>query len=445
MPAESGYAAFLRDLPPDWPVAPIAEVARVVGGGTPSRDVGSFWNGSIPWVTPGEISAETAVFLNETREHISPAGLAGSGATLLPAGSLMITTRATLGARAINLVPMTTNQGFKSLVFPDPEDSQFFYYLTEKLKPELKRRASGTTFLEVSGGELARIRVPVPPKGERTQIAVVLDTLDTTIRQTEAIIEKLKQVKQGLLHDLLTRGIADNGELRPPQSEAPHLYKESALGWIPKAWDAMPMRAACSTITKGTTPAVDQMWQGDEGIRFLRVDNLSFDGRFDFAASNFRISPDTHTHSLGRSRCYPGDVLTNIVGPPLGKLGLITSATGEVNINQAIALFRPSGVLLPAFVLLWLGSALAQTWLRQRAKQTSGQVNLTLALCQELPVLRMGLEGQQRVIDRTQAMQNRLTSEDDKLTKLLALKTGLMDDLLTGRVRVTSLLLGAPA
>ena len=288
---------------------------------------------------------------------------------------------------------------------------------------------------------------PAPDLDYEEQVAVsrVLDTLDTTIRQTEAIIEKLKQVKQGLLHDLLTRGIADNGELRPPQSEAPHLYKESALGWIPKAWDAMPMRAACSTITKGTTPAVDQMWQGDEGIRFLRVDNLSFDGRFDFAASNFRISPDTHTHSLGRSRCYPGDVLTNIVGPPLGKLGLITSATGEVNINQAIALFRPSGVLLPAFVLLWLGSALAQTWLRQRAKQTSGQVNLTLALCQELPVLRMGLEEQQRVIDRTQAMQNRLTSEDDKLTKLLALKTGLMDDLLTGRVRVTSLLLGAPA
>ena len=305
--------------------------------------------------------------------------------------------------------------------------------------------SGSTNQVELNRVPLATTGLPLPPVHEQRLAAKVLDTLDTTIRQTEAIIEKLKQVKQGLLHDLLTRGIADNGELRPPQSEAPHLYKESALGWIPKAWDAMPMRAACSTITKGTTPAVDQMWQGDEGIRFLRVDNLSFDGRFDFAASNFRISPDTHTHSLGRSRCYPGDVLTNIVGPPLGKLGLITSATGEVNINQAIALFRPSGVLLPAFVLLWLGSALAQTWLRQRAKQTSGQVNLTLALCQELPVLRMGLEEQQRVIDRTQAMQNRLTSEDDKLTKLLALKSGLMDDLLTGRVRVTPLLQRAPA
>ena len=75
------------------------------------------------------------------------------------------------------------------------------------------------------------------------KIAEILDTLDTTIRQTEAIIEKLKQVKQGLLHDLLTRGIDANGELRPPQSQAPHLYKDSPLGWIPREWEhAQPGR-----------------------------------------------------------------------------------------------------------------------------------------------------------------------------------------------------------
>jgi len=73
----------------------------------------------------------------------------------------------------------------------------------------------------------------VPPLRQQQAIAEILDTLDTTIRQTEAIVEKLKQVKQGLLHDLLTRGIGANGELRPLQSQAPHRYKESPLGWIP--------------------------------------------------------------------------------------------------------------------------------------------------------------------------------------------------------------------
>ena len=117
MATESGYGAFLRDLPTDWQVERISVMAKVVGGGTPSRDVSSFWGGEIPWVTPGEVSREGSAYLSETRERISELGLAGSGATVLPPGSLMITTRATLGARAINAVPMTTNQGFKSLVF----------------------------------------------------------------------------------------------------------------------------------------------------------------------------------------------------------------------------------------------------------------------------------------------------------------------------------------
>lgn len=213
MGAETSYSAYLKALPCDWKIAPISQIAKVVGGGTPSRDVATYWNGAIPWVTPGEVSREESIFLSDTRECISAAGLASSGATLLPVGTLMITTRATLGARAISATPMTTNQGFKSLVFADPSDAPFYFYVANKLKPELRRRASGTTFLEVSSSEVSDIRVPVPPKEERTQIAHILDTLDTTIRQTEAIIAKLKQVKQGLLHDLLTRGIAANGEL----------------------------------------------------------------------------------------------------------------------------------------------------------------------------------------------------------------------------------------
>ncbi|WP_290871949.1 restriction endonuclease subunit S [Aquabacterium sp.] len=445
MGAETSHSTYLKALPCDWEIARISDVAKVVGGGTPSRDIAAYWHGVIPWVTPSEVSREESIFLAATREYISSAGLASSGATLLPIGALMITTRATLGARAISAAPMTTNQGFKSLVFADPSDAPFYFYVADKLKPELKRRASGTTFLEVSGSEIADIRVPVPPRAERTQIAQVLDTLDTTIRNTEAIIAKLKLVKQGLLHDLLTRGIDANGELRPPQSEAPHLYKASPLGWIPVEWNVVETAHRCSLITKGTTPVSNQMWQGEEGVRFLRVDNLSFDGQLNFIASNFRISTVTHESELMRSQCLPGDVLTNIVGPPLGKLGLISEESGPININQAIALFRPTSDLLSNFLLTWLGSTLSQVWLRQRAKQTSGQVNLTLALCQELPIPDMTLIEQRAIVERVASSQARIDVEASTLHKLAQLKSGLMDDLLTGRVRVTPLLAQAPA
>jgi len=93
--------------------------------------------------------------------------------------------------------------------------------------------ATGSTRYTLSLADFRSAPVRIPPIAEQAKIAQILDTLDTTIRQTEAIIAKLKQVKQGLLHDLLTRGIDANGELRPPQSEAPHLYRASPLGLIP--------------------------------------------------------------------------------------------------------------------------------------------------------------------------------------------------------------------
>lgn len=327
--------------------------------------------------------------------------------------------------------------GFLRIKRPDRWDYGYLHAILEKLQSgiqfDYQMKAHPSVIRDL-------YRFDCIPIDEQRAIARVRDTLDTTIRQTEAMIEKLKQVKQGLLHDLLTRGIDDNGELRPPQSQAPHLYKESPLGWTPNGWTITPAVVNCSLITKGTTPSADAMWQGGDGVRFLRVDNLSFDGRFDFDASNFRISTKTHRTSLARSICLPGDVLTNIVGPPLGKLGQVSFQDGEVNINQAIALFRPNPGLLPRFLLLWLGSAICQSWLRKRAKQTSGQVNLTLGLCQELPVPFIAAEEQQDIVARVDAAQARVDLEAHQLEKLGRLKSGLMDDLLTGRVRVTPLL-----
>ena len=322
----------------------------------------------------------------------------------------------------------------------DDLDQNFLYW---HLKPHIEnihRKTPQTTVRHLSASTISEVPAPSLSIFEQRKVHGIIEALDTTIRQTEAIIEKLKQVKQGLLHDLLTRGIGANGELRPPQSEAPELYKESALGWIPEEWDIIAAHEQCTLITKGTTPAANKMWSGAEGIRFLRVDNLSFDGKLVFSESSFRINHDTHNRELARSKCFPGDVLTNIVGPPLGKLGLITNESGEININQAIAVFRPKTGLLSDFLLLWMGGAIAQSWLRKRAKQTSGQLNLTLQLCQEMPIPCISMDEQQRIISCIENSQARIFLEISALDKLHQIQSGLMDDLLTGRMRVTPLL-----
>ena len=130
----------------------------------------------------------------------------------------------------------------------------------------------------------------------------------------------------------------------------------------------------------------------------------------------------------------------NIVGPPLGKLGLVTERLGTINVNQAIALFRPTSDLLPEYLLAWLIGAPSKSWLRQRAKQTSGQLNLTLGLCQQVPLPRIRIDEQQRIVDRLRILQETMLREAAKLDNWRHVKIGLMDDLLTGRVRVTPLL-----
>ena len=322
-----------------------------------------------------------------------------------------------------------------------PENSSAFVYQLLQWSV-LRQRAE--LFMSGSAGQqrvpaefFGRQMVFAPSAAAQRKIAAILTSLDTAIEKTEALIEKHQQIKAGLMHDLFTRGVLPNGQLRPPREQAPELYQATPLGWLPREWNVAKTGDLCSFITKGTTPARDDMWQGQEGIRFLRVDNLTFDGQFDFIASSYRISPRTHTTSLSRSRCVAGDVLMNIVGPPLGKVAHVTKSVGEVNINQAIAVFRPKAELSAPFLMRWLTSDSAKRWIGQRAKQTSGQLNVTLAMCQDLLIPHMSIDEQQLIGSRIQCDEGFLQSELARLAKMRAQKLGVMQDLLTGKVPVT--------
>ena len=436
------YQRFLQRLPKDWDRKEIRQLGTVVGGGTPSRDVPSFWRGAIPWVTPGEVSGNVPKFLRGTNEFISAAGLAGSGANLLPVGSLMVTTRATLGARAINAVPMATNQGFKSIVFKQAADADFYIHFFEKVQPELVRRASGTTFLEISGTEFAGIEVPSPSLDEKRLISEILDTLDTVVYETEAIIGKLKAVKQGLLQDLLTRGIDTSGALRPPRTEAPHLYKESPLGWIPKDWEAKQILELLAAVDPAMRSgpfgsALLKQELVSEGIPFLGIDNVHAER---FVADYRRFVTHKKFSELARYAVRPNDLLITIMGT-VGRSCLVPEHVGPalsskhiwaITLNQA--LYSPYLAMLQINYSPWV--------LKHFGKDQQGG---TMAAIRS-ETLRSTLlptpprEEQRLMEERLRVISRRIDLEVDSLVKMQAKKSGLMDDLLTGQVRVTNIL-----
>lgn len=433
VPPRHQYEAFLRQLPADWEQKEITQVGAVVGGGTPSRAVPSFWRGSIPWVTPGEVSGEAAKLLHDTNDHISASGLAGSGANLLPAGSLLVTTRATLGARAINAVPMATNQGFKSIVFKKPEEASYYYHLFEKVKPELVRRASGTTFLEISGAEFGSIKVPSPSPAEKLKISQLLDTFDTAIHQTKAIVEKLKQVKQGLLHDLLTRGVDGNGELRPSYQDAPHLYQDSKLGLIPRDWTVGSLSANCSEVVDcpHSTPVFT-----DTGVLVARTMHIK-DGVF-LEGQASRVSEKQYRERVARFTPEPGDVIFTREAP-VGEAFVIPAGM-KICLGQRVMLLRPRlNVLSANFLLAQIYSGAVH---ERIGSLTSGTTNphLNVAEVRDFMIPIPPYVEQIKIGERISAVSNRLSKEVFELAKLKLQKSGLMDDLLTGRVRVTPLL-----
>jgi type I restriction enzyme S subunit len=152
----------------------------------------------------------------------------------------------------------------------------------------------------------------------------------------------------------------------------------------------------CEFITKGTTPSADQLLAvGD--IPYLKVNNLTFGGPLDFSRTRTFIRKHVHDDELSRSKVLPGDVLMNIVGPPLGKVGVVPDSYPEYNINQAIARFRPVPGVEARYLALLLRNGEILAWALSRAKTTAGQVNLTLELCRDLP-LPIAPEAEQREI-----------------------------------------------
>jgi type I restriction enzyme S subunit len=189
-----------------WEVKRLDELARIHSGGTPSTTQSQFWDGDILWCTPTDITAlDGGKYLTDTSRKITPQGLKSSSAEIIPASSVVMTSRATIGECAINRVPVATNQGFKNFVPANGVDVEFLYYLLLTQKQGFISLCGGSTFLEIGKTQLVGFEVQVPStKAEQTAIATVLSDMDADIAALETKLAKARQVKQGMMQELLT-------------------------------------------------------------------------------------------------------------------------------------------------------------------------------------------------------------------------------------------------
>lgn len=301
---------------------------------------------------------------------------------------------------------------------------------------EAENKAIGSTRVRINLSVLKTVSCVVPPLRQQSAIADILDTLDTQIRQAEAIIAKLKQVKQGLLHDLLTRGIDANGLLRPRHDQAPELYKESPLGWIPREWEVRNLGQLTSLITSGSRGWAS--YYSDTGSLFLRSQNVRM-GSLDLSERQC-VNPPTDGEGL-RTRVEALDLLVTITGNGVGNLAYLPDGWSETAfVSQHVALVR--------FVNPWLAK-LANHYLvlggpgRQQivdAQYGQSKPGLNLESLRNIRIPAPSGAESEEIIARIALLNKRVEDEVLLAGQLHSVKSGLMDDLLTGRVRVTSLL-----
>ena len=318
----------------------------------------------------------------------------------------------------------------------DKVEPKYLYYALSERFDWIQHRRTGTGVPHVPKdlGRLLKLRYP-KQRTTQQRIATILTGIDIAIEKTETLIAKYQQIKAGLMHDLFTRGVLPNGQLRPPRERAPDLYQETAIGWIPKEWTVRKL-GSMARIVSGVTLGSKESASGGLEAPYLRVANVQ-DGYLDLTEiKTVRIS----RKELEQLRLQVGDVLMN-EGGDFDKLGRGAVWSGEiedcVHQNHVFRVRTDSSSLLPDFLAFYSESSFGKKYFLISSKQSTNLASINSTQLNAYPIALPSREEQQAIIERISAANGRIEQMKSEAGKLRNQKSGLMHDLLTGKVPVT--------
>ena len=172
---------------------PLADICTIVGGGTPRRSNAAYYDGTIPWATPTDVTKLDSLFVERTKETITEVGLNESSARLVPAGTVLMTSRATIGYTAIATRSMATNQGFANLICGESVVPEYLAYCLRDQRDRLIQLAGGTTFKELPKSTLKKVRIPLPTLEEQRRIVAILNQAAKTERLRKQAQQRLQE------------------------------------------------------------------------------------------------------------------------------------------------------------------------------------------------------------------------------------------------------------
>ncbi|MFC3860177.1 restriction endonuclease subunit S [Deinococcus antarcticus] len=418
-------------LPTEWNSIKLGDVAEInpetIKFGTPESqrfsyiDISSVSNGVVNWAALRTYHLVDAP--SRARRLVRPGDF------------LLSNVRPLLGAHAL-VVPgvdsygLVSSTGFSVIRGTSKLNTRYFSQIafSHLINRQIRAREVGSSYPAITEKDVAELELPLPPLPEQRRIAEILDTLDRTIEATQRIIEKLQATRQGLLHDLLTRGVDERGQLRDPERH-PEQFHKTALGLLPREWEIVRLDDVATKITDGDhhTPR-----RASSGVLLLSARNI-LNG--ELTLDDVDYVPEYEYRRMIR-RCFPqaGDILISCSGT-IGRVSEIPNGVRCCLVRSAALVKLNRARLTSRFAEWALRSPGTQRQIQMTQLQAA-QPNLFQGAIQSLVIPVPSVAEQSRIAQVLDSHQKTGRQEQEKMTKLQALKRGLMEDLLTGRVRV---------
>jgi len=420
-----------------WSKIPLGKLAKkLVNGGTPPTDVARFWNGKIPWVTGADF---TSSGIGEFRRFVSEEAVSQTATNMIERGQLLIVTRTGVGKLAIAPCNIAISQDITGFYVDENQATpEFLYHRMRRGVEDLKKLNQGTSINGIIRADLVNYLVELPPLPQQRRIAEILTTVDEAMEQTEALIAKYQQLQAGLMHDLFTRGVTAAGQLRPTRAQAPQLYKNSPLGWIPKEWEVKRLGEILKEVGGylQTGPFGSQLHAHEyqhEGVPVVMPQDIN-----DGVISTEQIAKITERRAveLSRHRMKIGDVVIARRGD-LSRAGVISAPEEGWVCGTGCFLLRLGRARLHAdFAALIYRHDFTQRQITGMAVGTT-MPSLNNTVMERLYFPFCSPDEQLRITERLEKLDQVLRLAQKNISKLRQEKQGLMQDLLTGRKRVT--------
>lgn len=404
-------------------------------GGTPSVSNPDFYDGDIPFVLIEDIT-NSCRFLKKTEKTLTLAGVNNSSAWLVPDEHILYSMYATVGKPVINKIHCATNQAIIALKVNDKVHNDYLYYWLKYIESSIWKYTTQTTQANLNARIVRYLPVFYPEdKSEQKTISQMLSVVDDVIEQTQCLINKYYKIKAGLMHNLFSRGLGEDGKLRAPREHSPELYQETPWGWFPKDWQLKTVKDVFN-IDSGITLGSHR--RPKKNARpYLRVANV-FKEKISLKDVSLLETTDNEAfrYALKKYDLLVVEGHANI--QQIGRCAIVdNNAEGLLFQNH---LFRlQAKTISPYYGMYYLNSAIARKYWEMNCSTSSGLNTINRTMLGNMPFFVPANKDEQASIEeKLNGISLFLKNEIDVLAKLQAQKIGLMNDLLTGKVPVQS-------